>query len=154
MLYIIVVLISVFSCEVWSYSKSLFHAVNCVFSSQPPRSTLFTVSSSWNEYFMSAKLRSQTICLKYFCYTETFQLFLRVYRISKSIVPITKDILNSNVSSRVDNEFIGFFNAKLVKHLFYFYLEILLRKQHAGMGITQLLKGWTVTYYHDFWPAV
>ena len=75
---------------------------------------------------MSAKLRSQTICLKCLCYTETFQLFFRVYRISKSIVPITKDILNSHVSSRVDNEFIGFFNVKSVKHLFYFYLEILL----------------------------
>ena len=75
---------------------------------------------------MSAELRFQTICLKCLCYTETFQLFLRVYRISRSIVPITKDILNSHVSSRVDNEFIRFFNIKLMKHLFYFYLEILL----------------------------
>ena len=71
---------------------------------------------------MSAKLRSQTISLKCLCNTETFQLFFCVYRISKSIVPITKDILNSHVYSRVDNEFIGFFNFKLVKHLFYFLL--------------------------------
>ena len=42
-------------------------------------------------------------------------------------MPITKDILNSHVSSRVDNGFIGFFNVELGKQE--------LGKQELSLGL-------------------
>ena len=122
---------SVFLCEVGSY----WHTVNFLFHAVYFRRSLHKVvylQFDYPETSILCMLSSDPRLFACLCYTETFQLFFRVYRISKSIVPITKDILNSHVSFRVDNEFIRFFDIKFMKHLFYFYLEILLWKQHAG----------------------